>query len=95
MAINYLDPFGNFARQHTRAMRLTTRARLCSGGCDPRLPDRVGERWAACAVYCAAKAFHDFALDEHPHLQVCFRDGGDGKLRCAIIDPTLPQHPCE
>lgn len=93
MAINNLDPFAYFARQHTRAMRQTTYARLRNGGCDPQGHDRASKRWAACAVDLAAKAFEVFELAKHPQLQVYFRDGEDGKLTCSIIDPTLPKCP--
>lgn len=93
MLLNHTDPIGHFARQHAAPLRMKTQVRLRSGGCHPHQQSPGSEHRFACAVYHAARAFNDFALDENPHLQVNFRDGADGKLHCTIIDPTLPQCP--
>jgi hypothetical protein len=91
--MNYLDPFGDVARRQMPLRPDTARAQLRSSGCYRHCQSADEKHRSVCAAYHAARVFDGLALDEHPQLQVIFRDGGDGKMQCSVIDPTFPQAP--
>ncbi|MCR9146728.1 MAG: hypothetical protein NXH74_05955 [Rhodobacteraceae bacterium] len=93
MAMNYLDPFGDVARRQMRARPDTAKAQLRNSGCYRHHQSEDEQHRSACAAYHAARVFDGLALDEHPHLQVIFRELVDGKMGVSVIDPTVPQVP--